>query len=213
MNHHTWQRNQLSMPLFISVTAGVFMLITLTLLALDFYPEPVLSTSPDSNETKDVTTTESDTLVSTYVPEVAETPVRIEIPTIGVNTIILSPQNTDVDVLDRALQSGAVRYPGSGMLGEATNMLIFGHSSYLPVVHNKAYQAFNELGTLQPGDSIKIYSDTRVYDYAVVTIEQAKAQEVLVSFNATEPMLTLSTCNTFGAKEDRWIVTAKRTDI
>ena len=111
-------------------------------------------------------------------------------------------------MLDRALLAGAVRYPGSGDLGTNANVLIFGHSSYLPIVKNKAYQAFNELGKLDPGSFITVHSETHRYTYEVQRVHLANAEETLIEFTSQEPMLTLATCNTFGAKQERWVVTA-----
>jgi LPXTG-site transpeptidase (sortase) family protein len=192
------------MALFTLVTAGVFMVLTLTLLAIDIYPEPVRST-PRAETSVFIPIQEEESVVATV--ETAP-PTRIVIESIGLDTIITSPLSTDVGVLDRALQSGAVRYPGSGLLGESANMLIFGHSSYLPVVKNKAYQAFNELGKVTRGERITVYSDNHMYTYEVSSVRMAKAEDVSVDFTSSVPTLTLATCNTFGAKEDRWVVTA-----
>jgi LPXTG-site transpeptidase (sortase) family protein len=135
-------------------------------------------------------------------------PVRIKIDRIGLDSTILTPASADIDVLDRALLSGAVHYPGSGLLGENANMLLFGHSSYLPVVHNKAFKAFNELGTLKKGDIVIVFSESHKFTYVVDNVLLSDAEDVLVRFDSPKPMLTLATCNTFGAKEERWIVTA-----
>jgi len=135
-------------------------------------------------------------------------PVRVRVPSIGVDTTVLTPASTEVDVLDRALLSGAVHYPGSGVAGENANMLIFGHSSYLPVVQNQAYRAFNELSTLQRGDRILVDTVTATYEYRVETVHLADADDAVIYFAASEPTLTLATCNTFGAKQERWVVTA-----
>lgn len=209
MTTKTPHEQRLSMAFFVTATAGVFMILTLTLLAIDFYPEPGTSKS----RTEVLTSSGEDTApdveeTPVYVATEKESPVRIVINSIGVDTSITSPESTDVNVLDRALQSGAVRYPGSGLLGEAANMLVFGHSSYLPVVHNKAYQAFNELGKVLPGEHITVYSDVYRYEYEVQNVRMAKAEDIAVTFETKVPTLTLATCNTFGAKEDRWVVTA-----
>jgi len=50
---------------------------------------------------------------------------------------VLNPQSRDIKVLDEALNSGAVHYPGTGSLTEDANVFIFGHSSFLPNVINK----------------------------------------------------------------------------
>jgi len=192
-------------------TFAVFSILTLILIVIDFVPEPTSESPSITVLATTVVPTKSNTTPDTAAPT-AETqspqPVRIVIEDIGVDTSISNPNSTDIDVLDRALLSGAVRYPGSGELGADANVLIFGHSSYLPVVKNKAYKAFNEIGTLERGDEIVVYSDTHRYVYTVETVRLANAEEALVQFSAEEPTLTLATCNTFGAKQERWVVTA-----
>jgi LPXTG-site transpeptidase (sortase) family protein len=200
------------------VTLGVFMTLTLILILIDFVPEP-RTEEPDVATSVIVGTTsasranvapdDSQTTGSTWPGlQTSATPARIVIDRIGVDTQVLNPESTDVEVLDRALLSGAVRYPGSGGIGETANMLIFGHSSNLPVIRNQAFRAFNQLGTLQQGDIVTVYSNTHKYEYTVRDVRLADAEEVVIYFDASEPTLTLATCNTFGAKQERWVVTA-----
>ncbi len=137
-----------------------------------------------------------------------ELPVRIVATDVGIDTVVLAPEEADIASLDTALLSGAVYYPGSGMLGQNANVLIFGHSSHLPVVYNKAYKAFNELNKLSVGDTIDVYSATHRYVYSVNEVFLSDAGDAEVSFDASEPSLTLVTCNNFGAKEERWVVIA-----
>src|SRR3989344_2509784 len=91
---------------------------------------------------------------------------------------------------------------------ENSNIFLCGHSTSLTNVRNKAYEAFNDLGKLNIGDVIKIYANDKVYEYSVVSMSLAKADDALVTFSNEKKMLTLSTCNTFGKKEDRFVVTA-----
>lgn len=140
----------------------------------------------------------------------AEVPLRIKADSIGMNTPILNPESTDIAVLDGELAKGAVRYPGSGIAGEEANMFVFGHSSQLPVVNNKAYKAFNNIEKFQKGDEIIVQSANNEYVYKVVRVKRAKAAEVSVEFKSDKPMLTLSTCNTFeNFEEDRFVVEAE----
>jgi LPXTG-site transpeptidase (sortase) family protein len=137
----------------------------------------------------------------------AALPVRIEIPTIGTNINIVNPTTTNTDTLDNDLADGAVHYPGSGMPGQG-NMFIFGHSTSFQIVHNKAYQAFDNLSKLNVGDEIDVYSATEQYVYKVRTVNLENENQALVSFSGGTNMLTLSTCNSFGAKTDRYVVQA-----
>ena len=125
----------------------------------------------------------------------------------------MNPEWNDIETLTEALKNGAVRYPQSGLLGESGNILLFGHSTHLKIVHNKAYKAFNDLENLVAGDEIKIYSGESVYTYKVETVQLVKNEEAQVDFFSTTPKLTLVTCNNFGAKEDRFIVVAELVSV
>lgn len=190
-------------------TGMTFSVLALFLFTIGFVPEPTQTQATGD----DAVTAGAPTLPEMPVtePEVPEevSPVRITIAAIDLDTTIIAPSSSDIDVLDRALLSGAVHYPGSAELSEVGNMLLFGHSSYLPIVHNKAYQAFNDLGKLVPGDTINVYSATHVHEYRVKQVRMVKAGDAQIAFDTDTPMLTLATCNTFGAKQDRWVVTAE----
>lgn len=136
-------------------------------------------------------------------------PERIVIERIGVSSPIMNPEATDVHVLDAELKRGVVRYPGSAYANEEGNMFLFGHSTGLKNVRNKAFEAFNKLGTLMVGDIVKVYAKDRIYEYSVVSVALARAAEARVEFSTGRKMLTLVTCNTFGKKEDRFVVTAE----
>lgn len=134
-------------------------------------------------------------------------PDHISIPEIGVNTSIGQPETQNVAVLDEYLLRGAVHYPGSGTV-DAGNIFLFGHSSGLSVVRNPAYKAFNNLNKLSRGDEIYIEADGETYVYKVTSVQLVTEDEALVNFNNPARTLTLSTCNTFGAKQERWVVEA-----
>ncbi len=134
-----------------------------------------------------------------------EEPIRIVIKSIGVNALVSNPDTTDPEQLDELLKKGAVRYPGSGLAGEG-NMFLFGHSTGIKVVVNQAYKTFNNIKTLNKGDLITIYSKDKEYVYVVDKVTLVDADNALVEFGGTGKHLTLSTCNTFGAKEQRHVV-------
>lgn len=140
--------------------------------------------------------------------EISEDPVRIVIGKIGIDQIVSNPETTDVEILDSYLLKGVVRYPGSGRLGEKNNLLLFGHSTGLKNVKNQAFKAFNNLGTLVGGDEIAVMSENNAYLYRVTSVKKVSAEEALVKFEAGESKLTLSTCDTFGEKQDRFVVEA-----
>lgn len=138
----------------------------------------------------------------------AELPVKIAIPAISLAVNVLNPVKTDIASLDNALLSGAVRYPGSAKLNEFGNVVVFGHSSYLPVVHNPAYKAFNEIQKLKEGDAVIVYSSAAAYTYKVRSVSKEDAKSAAIPLAVTGKVLTLATCNSFGAASDRFVVVA-----
>lgn len=176
---------------------------TLVLLAkLDLLPEALpVAAAP--------TVSVAEVPAATTTPvAVAELPTKIEIKKIKLSVTILNPTATDIDSLDAELLKGAVRYPTSAKLGENGNVVLFGHSSYLPVVLNKAYQAFNDIQKLSVGDVVTVYSADTAYTYRVRTVAKESTLDAAIPLQVTGQVLTLSTCDSFGAKSDRFVVTA-----
>ena len=138
----------------------------------------------------------------------AEVPVKIEIPVIGLAAPVANPDTVDVATLDALLLKGAVRYPTSARLGEAGNVILFGHSSYLPVVLNPAYKTFNGIQKLRTGDTVMVYSVDAAYTYAVRSVAKESANDAAIPLSVAGRALTLSTCDSFGAKTDRFVVVA-----
>lgn len=144
-----------------------------------------------------------------YNNDLISDPIRIEAASIGLNSIIKNPSTTDYRELDNALLQGAVHYPGSGNV-ETGNMFIFGHSTGYRIVNNKAFQVFNNIHSLENGDEIKIYTTNKEYVYKVISVKLVDSREELISFNGgSGHLLTLSTCNSFGQKTDRYVVQAQ----
>jgi LPXTG-site transpeptidase (sortase) family protein len=142
------------------------------------------------------------------VPPVSELPSHIEIPAIGRVAIVSNPTSTVIADLDKELLKGAVRYPTSAKLGEEGNVILFGHSSYLPIVGNEAYKTFNGIQKLVAGDEVRVSSEGRVYIYRVRNVLRKSAEDDGIPLAVTGKVLTLSTCDSFGKKSDRFVVTA-----
>lgn len=134
-------------------------------------------------------------------------PSRILIPSVGIDSVVLQPQSPMIDVLDSALQKGAVYYPGSGFI-EKGNIFIFGHSSGLPVVINQAYKTFNGIEKSKIGDEIILYANGQKHTYVIERVYQADAESAFIDLSRSGRRLTISTCNSFGTKSDRWVVDA-----
>jgi LPXTG-site transpeptidase (sortase) family protein len=193
----TWSRKWSFLGVFL------FMLFATTgvLGALDLLPEAG-TVAVDSGDSRSLSASASLALKET------EKPTRIEIPDIDLDVTVANPTKTDVATLDKALLDGAVRYPTSAELGERGNVIIFGHSSYLPVVRNSAFKAFNDIQKLEEGDRILVTGNDRTYVYEVESVRQADAEEDAIPLNVSGSKLTLATCDSFGTKSDRFIVVA-----
>jgi len=186
---------------FFGVFVFVFFCLVMILGTFDLLPEtpPI----PVSSGTAIALATGVSTKIVT-----GELPVKIRIPTINLMAIIANPTTTDTEVLDRELLSGAVRYPTSAKLGETGNVVLFGHSSYLPIVGNQAYKTFNGIQKLVIGDVITVYSSNMTYTYQVRNVTKESANDAFVSLQISGRALTLATCDSFGAKTDRFVVIA-----
>ncbi|MDD5068902.1 MAG: sortase [Candidatus Pacebacteria bacterium] len=195
--------------LFLGIFFAVFFVSFGILYALGFIP---LELAPTNEEPSLPSPTESVSVsgmspAPTASMATGEEPIRIKIPNIGVDSPIRNPSTTDIDALDNELLKGVVHYPGSGYLGQG-NMFLFGHGSNLPVIHNQAFKVFTQIKTLKQGDVIHVLSQTKDYSYTVSKVTLVDASKVLVEFSTQRKMLTLSTCDTFGTKQQRYVVEA-----
>ena len=190
---------------FLGMFFLVFFLSSVFLFAIDFVPERPEVNVAAVAESQQMEEPEQDEPTEHFP---VEKPVRIAIETIGVDTPVVNPVSIDIQALDDALHSGAVRYPGSAQLGENATMFLFGHQSGLPVVRNQAFKAFNNLQELEDGDVIRVYSETAIYEYTVDSVSLVRAESALIPLTEGERTLVLSTCNSFGDPGERYVVTA-----
>lgn len=188
------------------VFAIVFFAFALFLRALDLLP------NPPKQSTASVTTPLVALAASTVLTassSAPEAPVKIEIAKINLTTTVTNPTTTDIESLDTYLLKGAVRYPTSALLNATGNVVIFGHSSYLPIVGNQAYKTFDGIQKLEKGDTIMVYSVGTVYTYRVRTVvKESVATDARVDLAVAGSELTLVTCNSFATKADRFVVKA-----
>lgn len=201
--------------------ATVFVVFVLTLSAADsvgFVPNYIDGSTP-------LATSGTDTValsalpqlgglrsIESIVAEIAQTatlPERIVISAIGMDLPVQNTATKDIDALTEVLKNGPARYVDSAKLGEEGNMLVFGHSSQLPVVRNQMYKAFNNISKLKSGDTISVFGDGKEYLYSVESVWEGDADEDVIDLSrAKGARLTLVTCNTLGEKSARWIVEA-----
>jgi LPXTG-site transpeptidase (sortase) family protein len=135
-------------------------------------------------------------------------PKRMIIEALGKDIVIQNPESRKVADLDHALLTGAVRHPDSADFAEKGAMLLFGHSSYLPHVFNKNFQAFNDIQKLVWGDIIRVQSSEAEYRYRVTKVYKTTAEAGEIVVQGDTQRLVLATCNSFGAKDERFVVEA-----
>jgi len=220
---------------FITTFFFVFLAMYIFLFIVDFLPEaPAEQTAPEA--AVELTETERDQMSdkTDILQSVSETPINIEvteepqpvtqaapqdlpvsmyIEKLDRTIDVLNPQSRTIADLDTALLDGVVRHPDSAAPNQNGNVFILGHSSYLPNVLNRNFQAFNGIQNLEWGDTITLTSEGSVYTYRVERVYKAKASEVTVPIAGAEKLLTLATCNSFGSTDDRHIVEAKQISV
>lgn len=178
---------------------------------IDFIPEPI-----ETEESQEVVAEEAVVVTKPAEPiaeaikvKVDPLPISIYFDALDKKVAVLNPKSREIADLDTALLSGAVRHPDSADFSEDGNIFILAHSSYLPNVLNKNFQAFNGIQQLTWGDTIRVQSADTEYIYRVQKVYEAKAAEVFVPDTPGEAKLTLATCNSFGSKDDRYMVEAE----
>ncbi|QQR64983.1 sortase [Candidatus Kaiserbacteria bacterium] len=216
---------------FFFVTVGTIALTYAFFYIVDFLPEQ----KTDGNETpsrmeaeqmavsetenvtlSDEETEKQDTLAhdtTAVVSEDATFPIAIIFDSLDDRKVrVLNPESSSVEALDAALLSGVIRHPDSADFAEKGTIFLLGHSSYLPNVMNKNFQAFNGIQKLKWGDTIRLRSSDTEYVYTVDRVYEAKASSAEVPLQYDIAKLVLATCNTFASKDDRFVVEATLVD-
>lgn len=202
---------------FVAVFFLIFTATYAVLYIIDFLPEPVTEPAEPAvdlesaaNQALNIQIIETETIVEPAEPEPvsAVLPTGIYIEKLDKTVTVLNPDSRAIADLDQALLDGVVRHPDSATLNQEGNVFILGHSSYLPNVLNKNFQAFNGIQNLEWGDTIEVLGGGKTYVYRVEKVYKAKASDVTVPIADTGSMLTIATCNSFGSTDDRYIVEA-----
>ncbi|MBY0472720.1 sortase [Patescibacteria group bacterium] len=187
---------------------GAFALAFIAIFILTFVFLRSVGVTPDPIHPQVIDGPITDTQENPATVSAPQMPVRVVAKDVGLDATIANPVSTDVEVLDQALLKGSVRYPTSAQLGVDGTVLLFGHSSYLPVVHNQAYKAFDDIQKLKTGQIIHVYSSDIDYQYSVVGVKVADANQDSIELTPQGKHLTLVTCDSFSTKSNRFIVTA-----
>jgi len=91
----------------------------------------------------------------------------LEIPSIGISTPVILPQDSSIKAITKDLDKGAVYYPGSVLPGQTGQIVVLGHSAPPNWPKIKYDWIFSDLNNLKFGDSIHLYIDNREYTYYV----------------------------------------------
>ena len=143
--------------------------------------------------------------------EAGVNPTHIRIPSIDLDLPISNPDTRDTTKLDTILQNGPARYVDSAKLGEKGNVLIFGHSSHLPIVHNQMYKAFNKIPDLKAGATIIVEGNGKAYEYSVIDVKSVETTDAdaIIDLSKTGNKLTIVTCDTLTGKSARFVAEAE----
>lgn len=211
---HAAYPNKPPFGVFVAMTVVMFFLTLSAADSVGFVPYYVDGTEPRAKAghtaPKTVDLAAMPQLGGASAQDKTTLPVRIKIPAIGLDLPVQNPATTDIAALDALLQNGPARYVDSAQLGAAGNVLIFAHSSHLPVVHNQMYRAFNRVPELSAGDTIELTGqDGTTYLYNVVSVEKADAEDAVIDLSPKQgTRLTLVTCDTLTGKSARFVLEA-----
>lgn len=207
--------------MFIATTIVIFFLALSAADSVGFIPDYLDQTEPSAETpvSDGERQASADALSISQLPTFGEvknplehtaSPTRIKIPTIDLDLTVQNPVTRDIVALDELLKKGPARYVDSAKLGEAGNLIIFAHSSHLPIVHNQMYKAFNRIPELKAGDTITLDADDgKSYLYTVIGVHKADADEDKIDLSKDQgKILTLVTCDTLTSKSSRFILTA-----
>ena len=121
---------------------------------------------------------------------------RLEIPTLGVSTIVREGEDA------RTLQLAVGHIAGTALPGAAGNMGLAGHRDTF----------FRRLREINPGDVIRLVAVEGTYTYVVDSTQIVDPDDLWVLNPTPEPSLTLVTCYPFtylGTAPERFIVRAR----
>lgn len=198
---------------FLAATILIFFLSLSAADSVGFVPDYIDGTAPESAPA-------SQSVALSSLPDLGDAslattslgvlPAHISIPGAGIDLDVQNPATTDLAALDALLQNGPARFTNSAKLGVPGTVIIFAHSSHLPLVHNKMFQAFNNIPELKAGDSITLTGeDGKSYLYHVTKLYKADATNTSIDVSPSlGTRLVLVTCDTLTGKSARFVLEA-----
>jgi len=203
---------------FFAVTVMVFILTLSAAESVGFVPYYVDGTEPRSlaGQARTLAIADLPELGDEVEPVEITTPVsgvakpsRIRIPSVGMDLPVSNPETRDTEELFDLLKAGPARFVDSALLGEKGNVIIFGHSSHLPVVSVPMYKAFNSIPKLKAGDSIMIEGGGKEYMYSVISVKKVDVSVGQIDMSKEGNKLTIVTCDTLSGKSARFVLEAE----
>lgn len=141
--------------------------------------------------------TQFDATTLASAPKEGDPLTRIQIPSLGVDTIVVEGTSTS------ALKAGAGHYPGTPLPGQKGNVSIAGHRTTYG-------RPFNAVDRLVPGDKILLTTPVGVFTYEVsVKPWITTATDWSIVGKSADPLLTLTSCHPKGSDRQRIVVRAK----
>ncbi len=200
-----------SKAVFLATTVVVFVMSLSAADSVGFVPYYVDGTEPARSRVaiSELPELGEEPVTQAAEPEVGVLPTRIRSSTINLDLPVQDSATRDIDELNEMLKDGPVRYVDSAKLGEKGNVLIFGHSSQLPVVHNQMYKAFNRVPELKEGDTITLEGGGKEFVYTVRSVKKVDANEGVIDLSKDGNRLTLVTCDTLTGKSARFVLEAE----
>lgn len=144
---------------------------------------------------------------------------RIIIPSIGKNIPIQDISSDNLiqenwqaleEDLQKGLQKGVVRYPGTAIPGQIGNVFITGHSSYYLWDPGKYKDVFALLHNVEIGDQITVFYEQKKFTYTVTEKKVVSPNDVDVLKQTDDKRLTLMTCTPIGTALNRLIIVAEQ---
>lgn len=199
---------------FLAASVLIFFLTLSAADSIGFVPDYIDGTAEDAPVVAESLSSQSVALSN--LPELGTAdatpalPERIVIPAIELDLAIQNPDTRNIEALDELLKQGPARYVDSSEVGVVGgNVLIFAHSSNLPVVRNPMFKAFNKIPELKAGDSVSLYADGKKYLYIVTSVKKVAASDTRIDMSPTlGTRLTLVTCDTLTSKDARYVLEA-----
>jgi LPXTG-site transpeptidase (sortase) family protein len=145
------------------------------------------------------------------------TPMAINIPSIGITNINITPNvdSYNEGTYNKYLKQGLAHFKGTPLPGDGGNSFIYGHSaveSFFSTHQNLPETIFSRLGNIEVGEEVDITKDEKVLKYIVRSKKIVSPDDfsILESQNGKET-LTMMTCWPLGIGTKRLVVVAERT--